>query len=74
MEGDQMKIEFVFIELLKSIGLIRLQWTQIAYDLIDELTNVYVQEGNLNDLLAAVIFTNEGAIFWQQFDCDPFII
>lgn len=35
------------------------------------MINVYVQ-GNLNVPLAAFILTNEGAIFWQQFDCDPF--
>lgn len=67
MEGDQMKIEFVFTELLKTIGLLKLQGTQIANDLIDELIKVYVQNDNLNVPLAAFLLTNEGAIFWQQF-------
>lgn len=66
MEGDQMKIEFVFKELMKTIGLLKLQNTQLANDLVEELINVYVQNDNLNVPLAAFLLTNDGSIFFQQ--------
>ena len=68
MEGDQMKIEFVFKELMKTIGLLKLQGTQIANDFAEELINVYIQNDNLNVPLAAFLLTDEGSIFWQNCD------
>lgn len=67
LESDEMRIEFVYGELTKTIQLLEKEETQIADDLATELINVYVSNDNLMVALSAFLLTTDGSFFWK--DC-----
>ena len=66
MESDQMKIEFVFGELTRTIQLLEKQGTVITNDLVTEITNVYTENNNMIVPLSAFLLTTDGSLFWQE--------
>ncbi|KAK8853822.1 hypothetical protein M9Y10_016365 [Tritrichomonas musculus] len=66
MESDQMKIEFVFMELFKTVNLLKNQGTQIASDIAEELIDTYTKNANLVVPLSAFLLTREGSNFWMK--------
>ena len=66
MESYQMKIEFVFGELSKTIQFLQKQNTDISNEMLTELINVYVENKCLNVAVSAFLLTPDGSFFWQN--------
>lgn len=66
LESDEMRIEFVFSELMKAASLLFQLGSQLSNDLATELIKVYVENDNLRVPLAAYLLSYEGTIFWQN--------
>lgn len=67
MELDEMKIEFLFLKLFKTIEKLKEQKTKIADDLLAEFKKVFDQNINLLVPFSAFLLTCEGSKFWQNF-------
>lgn len=66
LENDEMRIEYVFGELSKTIQQLEKEETQIANDITTELINVYVMNNYLIVALSAFLLTTDGTFFWQN--------
>lgn len=66
MEEDEMRIEYIFIELFKSVTLLKNGNTQISKDLMNELESTYVKSINLVVPLSAFLLSPSEADFWMN--------
>lgn len=57
LESDEMRIEYVYGELTRTIHLLETEKTEISNALSTELINVYTENGNLKVSLSAFLLT-----------------
>lgn len=66
IEGDEMKIELLFLKLYETVSLLKNENTQIANDLLVEFCNLFEQKTDLIVAVSAFLLTYEGSQFWMK--------
>lgn len=64
IEGDEMRIEFLFLKLYETIALLKNENTEIANDLLTEFCEVFERSSDLFVALSAFLLTYKGSEFW----------